>query len=154
MLDTPQITSSKAQASAVIRLAIPFAEMPKHIGPAIGELMALVKAQAIGPASPWYILVHKMDASAIDCDVGVPVSDPVKPAGRVKPGSLPATKVARAVYRGGYEGIPAAWAELDAWVAKNGQKPAGPIWDVYLAGPETGPDPSTWRTELNRALVG
>jgi len=26
------------------------------------------------------------------------------------------------------------------------------LWEVYVAGPESGPDPATWRTELNRPL--
>jgi len=154
MIDAPHITNTKAQTCAVIRLTIPQAEMPRHIGPAIGELMALVQAQTIGPASPWYIYVHKMEGGTFDCEVGVPVTDPVKPAGRVKPGSLPATRVARTVYHGGYEGLAAAWGEFTEWITKNGHEPAEQHWDVYLAGPETGPDSSKWRTELNRPLVG
>lgn len=48
------------------------------------------------------------------------------PTGRVKPGELPAaSKVARTVYHGSYEGLGAAWSE-----------------------------PASWRTELNQPLVG
>jgi effector-binding domain-containing protein len=153
MIDEPQITNTKAQASAVIRLAIQQSEMRKHVGPAIGELLALVKAQGIGPASAWYIYVHEMDAGRIDFEVGVPVRDPVEPAGRVKPGSLPATRVARTVYHGPYEGLPAAWGEFSEWITNNGHQPGKALWDVYLAGPETGSDASKWRTELNRPLL-
>jgi len=153
MIDTPQITNTKAQASAVIRLAIRQSDMPKFVGPAITEVFSVVKAQGIGPASPWYIYVHALDATTMDFDVGVPVTGPVEPTGRVKAGGLPAARVARTIYHGPYEGMHAAWAELDAWIAKNGHKPAGQLWDVYLAGPETGSDPSKWRTELNRPLL-
>jgi len=154
MIDPPQITTTRLQPSAVIRIAASMSDMPKVVHPALGELMALVKAQGIGPASAWYILVHSMDATKMDFEVGVPVTDPVKPTGRVQAGQLPAARVARTIHHGPYEGMPAAWAELDAWIAKNGHKPAGPLWDVYVAGPETGPDSSKWRTQMNRPLVG
>jgi hypothetical protein len=36
MIDTPQITQSAAQLTAVIRLTIPRAEIQKVMGPAIG----------------------------------------------------------------------------------------------------------------------
>jgi len=28
------------------------------------------------------------------------------------------------------------------------------LWERYLTGPESNPDPATWRTELNRPLLG
>jgi effector-binding domain-containing protein len=62
--------------------------------------------------------------------------------------------VARVVYRGPYEGLGAAWGEFDAWIAANGHKPGTDLWECYVAGPESSPDPAAWRTELNRPLVG
>jgi hypothetical protein len=40
--------------------------------------------------------------------------------------------------------------EFRDWIAANGQKPAPDLWEIYLSGPESSPDPATWRTELNR----
>lgn len=154
MIDKPQITQTKAQPAAVIRLAIPFVDMRKHVGPAIGEVLAHVKAQGIGPASAWHIYVHKLGGGQIDFEVGVPVTDPVKPAGRIQAGSLPAAKVARTIYHGPYEGIAAAWTEFSEWITKNGHKPGEAQWDVYLSGPESGSDSSKWRTQLNKPLLG
>jgi effector-binding domain-containing protein len=83
----------------------------------------------------------------------VPVDGPVKAAGRVTPGRLPATTVARTVYRGPYEGLGSAWGQFMAWIAAQGHTPAQDLWEVYAAGPESGPDPAAWRTELNRPLA-
>jgi len=44
-------------------------------------------------------------------------------AGRMKAGQLRATKVARTTYHGAYEGLGAAWAEFDAWIAGKGLTP-------------------------------
>ena len=62
-------------------------------------------------------------------------------------------RVARAVYRGPYEGLGAAWGEFNAWIAAKGHKPGPNFWEVYVAGPESSPDPATFRTQLNRPLT-
>jgi effector-binding domain-containing protein len=59
----------------------------------------------------------------------------------------------RTVYHGGYEGLPSAWAEFDAWIASEGLAIGPDLWEVYVTGPESGPDPAIWRTELNRPLI-
>jgi len=72
----------------------------------------------------------------------------------VRPGSLPSTRVARTVYHGPYEGLGAAWGELDAWIEAEGHKSGLHLWECYARGPESSPDPTTYRTELNRPLIG
>jgi effector-binding domain-containing protein len=153
MIDTPQITQSNAQLTAVIRLTIPRAEIRNVMGPAMSEVMATVAAQGIPPAGPVFSYHFRMDPDTFDFEVGVPVAKPVSPAGRVKPGELPAKNVARTVYHGGYEGLGAAWGEFNAWIAANGHKPGPDLWECYAAGPESSPDPANWRTELNRPLI-
>jgi effector-binding domain-containing protein len=153
MIDTPQITQSADQLTAIIRLTVPRAEIRNVMGPGIRELMATVAAQGIGPAGPWFTHHLRMDPEIFDFEISVPVTAPVVAAGRVKPSQLPAAKVARTVYRGPYEGLADAWGEFNAWIAANGHTPAENLWECYVAGPEKDPDPSTWRTELNRPLT-
>jgi effector-binding domain-containing protein len=50
--------------------------------------------------------------------------------------------------------VGAAWKALDAWVASQGRTAAPSLWEVYLTDPRAQPDPATWRTELDRPLVG
>jgi effector-binding domain-containing protein len=153
MINTPEIKQSAAQITATIRFTIPREEIRNVMGPGIGELMAAVAAQGIAPAGSVFSHHFRMDPSIFDFEVGVPVAKPVTPAGRVKPGELPATTVARTVYCGGYEGLGAAWGEFGKWIAANGHTPALDLWECYVAGPESSPDPATWRTELNRPLI-
>ena len=95
----------------------------------------------------------KLDPEVFDFEISVPVSRPVAAAGRVRPGQLPAATVARTVYRGRYEGLGSAWEEFTEWIEANGHTPAPNLWECYIAGPESSPDPSAWRTELNRPLA-
>jgi effector-binding domain-containing protein len=152
MLAKPQIIETTALAAAVIRLTIPRGEMMKAFGPAAGELMSALAAQGIKPEGAMFAHHLKMSADAFDFELGVTVSTPVKPAGRVKPGELPAAKVARVVYGGPYEGLPAAWGEFTKWIKANGHEPAEDLWELYAVGPQSTPDPAGWRTELNRPL--
>jgi effector-binding domain-containing protein len=153
MIDTPAITTTHEQPTAVIHLTIPRAEIQTAMGPAHQELFSTLAAQGVTPAGPWFSHHFKMDPATFDFEVGVPVSGPVAAAGRVAASRLSARRVARTVYRGGYEGLGAAWGELDAWIEREGLKPAGDLWEIYAAGPESGSDPSGWRTELNRPIA-
>src|ERR1700736_382679 len=106
MLATPEIATTNVQEAAVIRLTIPRSEMRKVFAPAVGELMAALAAQGIEPVGAVFAHHLKTSPDTFDFELGVKVSAPVKATGRVKPGQLPAVKVARTVYSGPYEGLP------------------------------------------------
>ena len=153
MLDKPQIVQTDAHLTAVIRLTIPREEIQGVMGPGIAELMAALAAQGIAPAGPVFSHHLRMDPDTFDFEIGVPVTASVVAAGRVKPGQLPAAKVARTVFHGDYEGLGPAWAEFDAWITAEGHTPGPDLWERYIAGPELNPDPASWPTELNRPLT-
>jgi effector-binding domain-containing protein len=94
-----------------------------------------------------------MDPKVFDFEISVPVTRPIVATGRVQPSYLPAAKVARTVYHGPYEGLGGAWAEFMTWIEAGGHMPAENLWERYLIGPESTPDPAVWQTELSRPLV-
>jgi effector-binding domain-containing protein len=152
MISTPQILQTEAQAAAVIHITTPRNEMMKVFGPAVGELMSALAAQGVEPIGAVFAHHLKMSPGIFDFELGVRVSAPVQTAGRVKPGQLPAVKVARTIYSGPYEGLPNAWGEFDAWMKANDHEQAENLWELYSVGPQSLPDPALWRTELNRPL--
>src|SRR6476646_539788 len=137
MLATPEIIQTNAQAAAVIRLTIPRSEMMKAFGPAVGELMTALAAQGVEPVGAVFAHHLKMTPDTFDFELGVKVSSPAKAAGRVKPGQLPAVRVARTVYSCRYEGLPAAWGEFMQWMKVNGHAQAEDLWEVYSVGPQS-----------------
>lgn len=153
MIDTPKIVTTESTKAAVIHLTIPRNKIQEEMGPGYNELMSTLREQGITPTGPWFSHHFRMDPAVFDFEIGVPVSADVRPTGRVKAGELPAARVARTVYRGGYEGLGPAWGEFDAWLKKEGHNTVGDLWEVYAAGPETGPDSSNYQTELNRPLA-
>ena len=154
MLDTPQVTETADQLTATIHLVIPQAEIRSVMGPSIREVFAALSAQGIAPAGPWFTHHRRRPSETFDLEVCVPVAAPVAVVGRVRPGSLPAARVARTVYQGPYEDLGAAWGELFDWIAANGLSPRADLWECYLVGPESGIEPGGYRTELNCPLAG
>src|SRR3954468_11322355 len=102
MLATPQIIKTDVQPAAIIHLTVPRSEMMKVFGPAVGELMTALAAQGVEPIGAVFAHHLKMSPDNFDFELGVKVAASVKPARRVKPGQLPASKVARTVYSGPY----------------------------------------------------
>ena len=153
MLDTPQIIRTTAQLTAVLHLTIPRDEIQNVMGPGLEELKSVTAAQSVAVSGPWFTHHLRMDPDIFDFEICLPVTAPVAASGRVTPGEWPAMTMARTVYHGGFEGLGDAWSQFMDWIEAAGHTPAPDLWERYLAGPESGPDPSTWRTELSRPLT-
>jgi effector-binding domain-containing protein len=159
MIETPHIVESEEIAAAVIHLKVPRAELPNVVPAAISELMKALTAQGLSPQGPLFMHHLTMSPETFDVEVGFPVAKTITLVGRVRPGKLPAAKVARTIYQGPYEGLFGAWdafgkrLESDGLVDQSCVERAGTLWESYLTGPETTSDPTRWRTELNLPLL-
>jgi effector-binding domain-containing protein len=153
MIETPKLVDTPMQLVAIVHIETPRSKMQQVMGPGIGEVMAAVKAQGIGPTGPWFAHHLKMTPDAFDFDICVPVSSPVSAVGRVKSWQRPASKVVRTLYHGPYEGLGGAWHEFGKWAEANGYKTAGDLYECYMVGPEASPDSANWCTELSRPVI-
>jgi len=153
MLDAPQILQVSAQPAAVIHIVIAREKIRTVMEPAMAELQETLARLKIEPTGPMFSHHLRMDPEVFDFEVGLPVSVKIPEQGRVQSGLLPAGKVARSVYRGGYEGLGAAWGDFRDWIAQSGHATAPDLWECYASGPETDPDPLCWCTELYQPLA-
>ena len=161
MIEPPRMADSKAQAAAVIHLTMPRDQIQRFMEPAIEELKAAFSEQGWEEAGPLFSHHLTLSSETFDFEVGIPVKGRVHPVGRVNPGELPAAQVARTIYHGPYEGLFSAWdefgkrvtAELGELIAGEGLERSQTLWECYISGPESNPDPSTWQTELNLPFV-
>jgi len=115
ILDTPQFIQTVEKLTAVIYLTVPRAEISLVMGPAIAEIMSIITAQGATITGPCFSYHQKRPTDIFDFEVGFPISQPITAAGRVKMSKLPAVKVVRTIYQGGYEGLGAAWSEFCQW---------------------------------------
>lgn len=152
MIDSPVKVSTEKQATAAIRLSMPRADIQKFMEPAIQELFATLAAQGIAPAGPLSSYHFKIDPAFFDFEICVPVAKPVSPVGRVVNSALPALTVMRTNYRGPYENLGEAWGQFHAAIGVESGCESGGLWECYVKGPESSPDPAQWITQLNQPL--
>lgn len=153
MIDTPEIVETQAQLTAVIHLTIARQDMPAVFGPAMNELLTTLSAQGIEPKSAAFAYHLTMPPERFDFELGFVVEDTVAATGRVKASQLPATKVARTVYHGPYEGLVDAWGQFQTWMKAQGLKQGPDLWELYSVGPQSTDDPNGYQTQLNRPLL-
>lgn len=154
MIDTPSIVDLPRQSIAFIPLTVPRGKIREVMGPGLGELNATLSQQGITPTGPWFTHHLRMDPEVFDFEICMPVAEQFAASGRVQRGERPALTVAQTIYHGPYEGLGAAWGEFGAWIAAEGLATTEDLWECYLAGPESGPDPSGWRTQFIKPLIG
>lgn len=85
---------------------------------------------------------HTVPDVEVAVEVGVQVTGPFEPAGRVVPSILPATEVATTRART-TDDIGAAHAAVRAWCASKGRTVSGVSWEIY-----SDPDPRTGNVEV------
>lgn len=153
MLSPITIVQTEAQAAAVIHLTIPREKIQELMCPAITEVMETLATQGITPAGPLFSHHFEMTPEVFNFEVGLPVSAPVKPAGRVKAGVLPEAKVIRTVYTGSCEKLGEAWGLFLEQAEAAGHRMAPNLWERYLSNSGEDPVPATWQIELNRPLL-
>lgn len=153
MTSAPEVLDLPPQKVARIAITCPSSEVMKVMGPGIQELHATLGRQGVTPTGPWLTHHLKMPGQEFDFEICLPVDAEVTPEGRVTNGVLPGGRTARTIYTGGYEGLGNAWGEFIGWIKAQDLTPADTLWEVYAKGPETGPDPSQYQTQLNRPLA-
>ena len=152
MLTAPLILRTPYQRAAVIRLIVPRSELALHIPLALAELLATLTDQRLTATGPLFAHYLRLTPTHFDLELGLPVAFPIRPSGRVDPGQLPDSTVARAIHHGPLTHLSDAWADLDRWVASRPHRPATDLWERYITDPTTVTDPSQHQTELNRPL--
>ena len=90
MIDQPKIVHTEAQPAAVIHVTVAKDKIREVMGPGLKELRDTLAAQGIQPTSPWFTRHLTLEPSQWDFEIGLPISAPIKPQGRVKAGELPA----------------------------------------------------------------
>lgn len=135
-----------AQAVASVRDNVPIAGLQQLFG----ELFGYLGQRGVGPAGPpvgvYYDEFHE---DALDVEIAVPVAGSVPDGERVKARELPSVEqMACIIHEGSYETVGGTYGQLMQWVEANDYRLVGPTREVYLQGPESGRDPSSYVTEI------
>lgn len=151
-----KIVHRQAQTTAVIRVVTLRSQIQEVMGPAIHEVLDVLKSQGIAPKGPLMSRHLRLSSEEFDFEVGFPIDQTLESQGRVYGSEIPEALTATCYHQGAYEGLYEAWKnfgeQLQSELSKLNLTRQPELWESYLRGPEYSPDPSDWLTELNLPL--
>lgn len=135
---------------AVVRREVRMDELTAFYDTAYGEVQRAVAeagGQVVGTAIGWY---HGMPTDTVDVAAGFPVEglDAGPLAGRVEVVELPGGRALVALFVGPYDGLGAAWQEVEERRAQDGTDGRGDFWEEYVTDPSPDDDPAANETLL------
>jgi len=139
-----------SQRIAAVRGVIPNYGAQGQLWDELCAYLAQHKLKSVGSCFTLYYDegYKERDVDAEVCEP-VPVDALLTSQEQVKVYELPAVeKMACVVHHGSYDDLGQAYMDLLAWIETNGYRITGPNRDVYLRGPESGSDPTTYVTEV------
>jgi effector-binding domain-containing protein len=145
-----RLREAQPQQAATIRGRATWAELGTFIGDAMKEIFEVAGEQGVRFAGPAFAIYHWAEAeeAEVDLEVGMPVAEPVEPAGRVAAAVIPGGLVATTLHAGRYEDVGPAYRALGEWIQEHGHEMTGPCREVYIVDPGQVQDPGALRTEI------
>ncbi len=140
-----RLTRSAGTPTAVVAASTSWEEFPTRWMGMLDEVWAFLHGPGAGLRSDGHnVMLYKDDVPNVE--VGVQVTGPFVPTGRVVPSSLPAGEAAMTIHRCPPERIDAAHQAVLDWCAAHGRKVAGSRWEVY--GDRREEDPGAFETAV------
>jgi DNA-binding transcriptional MerR regulator len=118
--------------------------------PKLAAHVARYDGSVVGPPGASYGTGDGIDHDDLEVSAWLSVDGelPADPAVGIEPGRLPATRLAVALHVGPFEDMSGTYGAVGRWVAEHDRTVAGPLQELYLAGPPEVADVRAWRTEV------
>ncbi len=136
---TVDVEDVGAAPTMVVRAETTWSEFPALWGQLLDQVWASLRAHGISSGCP-NVMLYLDDVPNVE--VGVLCDDPSVAGGSVVASALPAGRVASATHRGSYAGLGGAHDAVVRWIDGNGERAAGPRWEVY--GPHHDDPAEVW----------
>jgi effector-binding domain-containing protein len=117
-------------------------------GRAFEAVAAELARQGAAPAGPPVALYRGAIADTVDVVAGFPVRRPLTPSSGLVAEMLPSGSIVETVHTGPYDAMSRTYDELSNWFATQGLTPSDEMWEEYLVGPDSEPDPDRWQTRI------
>lgn len=117
------------------------------LGQSYAQIMSVMQKQGLVFADAPFAIYHT-PPPVFDMEIGIPVVDPGKASGGVKPGNLGPCKAVMVRHFGAYEKTAEAHAVIDRHIKENGLTVIGSPWEMYVTDPATEKDTAKWETDI------
>jgi effector-binding domain-containing protein len=122
------VSTTVERPTAVVAVATTWAELPMLWPKLLDEVYAFVRSGG-ATENGHNVVLYRDDVPNVE--VGVQVTGPFAPSGRVTPSVLPAGHVATAVHRGPYDALEEAHVAIKAWCLSHWHPLTGVRWEIY-----------------------
>lgn len=149
-----RIIDLPAQATAGVRRQVRMDELSSVFDRTFQQVAAALMEAGVSPAGAPYARYRGMPAETVDVEIGFPVAEAFVASGELVVDALPAVRAVESVHVGSYDTLADAYGRMEAFVKEKGLTTLDQSWEMYEAGPESDPDPATWRTRIVFPLTG
>ena len=137
------------QPTVGIRRRVPVGELTTFFAEVFDTVAASVERAGARIAGAPYALYRGAPTDTVDVEAGFPLTVPFRGEGaELVTGVLPAAHAIEAVHQGDYETLHRTYAQVEEWAVEHHLQPQEEMWERYEAGPNSDPDPDTWRTRI------
>ena len=124
------------------------ADIAKTLGGLFGPVFQYAVTNGLELRSPPTTLYVEWGPGMVTIHAGMMVAAVAAAPDGMFVETLPACEAAVTVHTGPYEGLRAAHAAMEQFLAEHALDKAGPAREVYLSDPGQVPDPAQWKTQL------
>lgn len=127
------------------------AELTEFFGRAFHAAAAGMARHGLDPGGPAVALYAGPVTDEVDVTAGFLAPDPGRHYGHdggLTEVLLPEGPAVVTVHTGPYDALATTYGELERWMGEQGLTPRDVMWEEYLDGPDSEPDPSRWRTRI------
>ena len=133
---------------AGVKETVPMSELTDFFGRAFATTASALAQQGAFPAGAPIALYHGTPTTTVNVTAGFPVAQPVTPDGGIVTTTLPGGPAVQAMHIGSYDNLEKTYSAVTGWLADQGLRPGSDMWEEYLVGPDSEPDPSRWQTRI------
>jgi effector-binding domain-containing protein len=142
-----KLVDAVASPTAVVAETTTWAEFPAVWGKLLDQVWEVIRAGG-ATKDGHNVMLYLDDAPSVE--VGVQVTGPFSPSGRVVPSTLPAGRAVTTVHRGPYDRLGDAHDAVHQWARAHGHRLSRVRWEVYGDWVE---DPEALETEVSWLLA-
>lgn len=144
----PTTVHCAEQPTAVLRERVAMDALPEFFSRAFAAVAAEAQRQNVQLAGPPFALYRGTPTQTVDVEAGFPVRGTLADTGTVVISTLPEAEAFEAMHIGPYDTLPQTYAALQDQMKKAGKTPSDTMWEYYLNGPPSEPDPQKWKTRI------
>ncbi|HWQ88919.1 MAG TPA: GyrI-like domain-containing protein [Desulfitobacteriaceae bacterium] len=135
-----ELIETAEQPVLSVRKVTSVTNLPQEIGSAYHIIMAYLGELGEQPVDVPFTAYYNMDMENLEVEMGFPVSKKIAGRGEVISNVIPAGKKVTCLYKGPYKDMIPTYEALNKFIADNGYKPVGIVYEHYYNSPMEVPE--------------